>query len=368
MADTSASDNPFGDYANLGTSMDPGSIDPNFKMRHSSVRTLGTNVGSYGQDLTHMSDKTRSIDMHTMTFGVIGGGLNVAHRSVRDHAADALKQGKDVLDSWKEALATAADNTQQAEEAGKTDKTPKTPQLPKTPTTGMGKMPTAGMGKMPTTGAGEIPNTGLGDLGKDKVDPGDLGIDTPKPGDLDTPGLDPSDVDTPDLDQPDLTQPDVTQPDLTQPNVNQPDLTTPDLSSAQQPNTAVPDLSSVNQPPKTDLAGVDPNLANTAIPQVRTPDTTAYDPRTSASIPRTTVGYPEGTLGSAGPATGVGAPGSIARALNTGTPIYPPPMGGGAGGAGGEDKDRERGAHVPEEEGVWGMDDDYAPAVLGREE
>ncbi|MFC4115554.1 hypothetical protein [Nonomuraea zeae] len=367
MADSSETDNPFGDISSLGTSMSPSSIDPNFKMRHSSVRTLGTNVAGYGQDLTQMSDKTRSIDMHTLTFGVIGGGLNVAHRSVRDNAADALKQGKEVLDSWKDALSTAADNTQQAEEAGKTGDEKgggKTPSLPKTPG-GLGNLGAGGLGGSPT---------GLGDLGGSKVDPSDLNLDKPSPGDLDPSDLDPSDIDTPDLDQPDLTQPDLTQPDLTQPDLTQPgatqpDLTTPDLSGVQQPNTSIPDLNGVNQPTGTNLAGVDPNLANTPIPQVRTPDATAYDPRTSVSVPRSSVGYPEGALGSTGSAgSGVGAPGSLARALNTGTPIYPPPMGGGAGGAGNEDKDRERGAHVPEEEGVWGMDEDYAPAVLGREE
>ncbi|MFC5826694.1 hypothetical protein [Nonomuraea insulae] len=350
MTDSSSSStDPFAAaYGNLGASIDPKSIDPNFKMRYSSVRKMGTNVAGYGQDLTAMSDQTRSIDIHQMAFGVIGGGMNVAHRSVRDSAADALKQAKDVLDSWKEALNTAADNTEEAEKASKAK--PKGPGTPKVPTgPGMGKMPGAGdLGKMPDT-------SGLGN--PKGIDPGDL-----DPGDLEKPEIpvtDPSDIEQPDLTTPDPN--DIKQPDLTTPDPN--DLQQPDLTT---PNVSTPDLNGVDKP-NTDLASVNPNPnlpTSTTTPQFRTPDTTAFNP--NSVTPRTGVSYPEGNMGvSPG---GPGSQGSIARALNSGVPpMYPP---GGMGGAGGNssDNDRERGPHLSEEEGVWGADVDYTPAVLGKEE
>ncbi|MEV0380005.1 hypothetical protein [Nonomuraea sp. NPDC050643] len=356
-----------------GAATDPAANDPNFKMKHSSVRKLGDNVAGHGQDFTAMSAKTRAIDMDALTFGVIGGGLNVAHRSVRDSAADALQQGKEVLDSWKAALRDAADNTEMAEEASKAkDKAGGLPQV-KDPG-GLGGLGSGGLG-----GLGKTP--GPGDLGG--VGPGDLGgIDKPPAGGIDTPKI-PDDLDKPDLDQPDLDQPELDTPDpgdLDKPgagDIEQPDLSgidKPTVPGLEQPDLKNPDLSGLNQPNGTDLAGVNPNLPNTSTPQIRTPDLSGLDPRTT--MPRT--GMPEGVTvgpsvgagsgpGAGGAGSGLGGQGSIARALNSGMPIYPPPMGGG-GGPGSEDKDRERGPHLSEEEGVWGADDEYAPAVLGREE
>ncbi|GAA3242596.1 hypothetical protein [Nonomuraea helvata] len=357
MSNSSSSSDPFAGLVGAGGlgSTDPKSVDRNFKMRHSSVRTLGTNVASYGQDLTHLSEKTRAIDMHTLTFGVFGGGLNVTHRSARDAAADALKQGREVLESWKQALKTAADNTETAEEASKAAKKGSQNSSFKTPkfnNTGFGDP--SKLGKMPS-------NAGLGNLGKNGIDPDDFKVDKPSPDDLKQPDIPQPDVKQPE--QPDIPQPNVDQPDLQQPNLEQPNLQQPNL---QQPDLQQPDLTTPNlNQPKTDLQSVDPHLPTSTAPQIRTPDISQIDPR--AAIPRTTVSYPESNVG--GPAAGtagVGAPGSIARALNTGTPIYPP---GGMGGAAGskDDKDRERGPHVGEEEGVWGADEDATPAVLGKE-
>ncbi|MEV1168956.1 hypothetical protein [Nonomuraea sp. NPDC049784] len=331
-------------YSNLlsglgNTTVDPHSKDPGFAMKHSSVTTLGKNVGSYGDDLTSMSQKTRAIDMHQLTFGVIGGGLNVAHRSVRDNAAEALSQAKEVLDSWKQALADAATNTREAEEASKAkDKG--------------GGLPTVPGGGLPKgLGAGGLPK-GLGDLPKSGINPDDLKIDKPSTDDLGNP-----DIPQPNIDQPNIDQPNVDQPNIDQPNIDQPDI--------KQPDVKTPDLSDLNQTPKTNLEGLNPSLPTSTTPQI--PGTTGIDPRTSMSIPRTSVGMPEGSLGAAGGASGVGAPGSIARALNTGMPLYPmtPGMGGGTGQ---EEKDRERGAHAGEDESVWETDEDITPAVLGRED
>ncbi|MEV6031670.1 hypothetical protein AB0L65_11010 [Nonomuraea sp. NPDC052116] len=350
MSNSSSSSNPF---ANLGlgggsSSLDPTSIDPNFKMKHSSVRTLGTNVAGYGQDLTDMSARTRAIDVHEGAFGAIGGGLNVAHRSVRDSAADALKEAREVLESWKKALAAAADNTQQAEEASKPEK--------------------KGGGKLPG-GPG-----GLGKLPKSGVNPDDLKIDKPSADDLKQPDIPKPDIPKPDIPKPDIPGSDIKQPDIDQPNIDQPNIDQPkidqpnlDQSDIKQPDVKTPDLSDLNQTPKTNLEGLNPSLPTSTTPQV--PSTPGYDPR--ASVPRTSVGVPDSgvgyTAGGGSPGTGTGAPGSIARALNSGTPLYPmtPGMGGGAGQ---EEKDRERGPHLGEDEAVWETDEDITPAVLGREE
>ncbi|MEU6778011.1 hypothetical protein ABZ912_02325 [Nonomuraea angiospora] len=339
-----------------GASVDPRSKDPEFSMKYSSVNTLGKNVGSYGDDLTSMSQKTGAIDMHQFTFGVIGGGLNVAHRSVRDNAVEALKQAKEVLDSWKQAIADAATNGKDAEEASKAGKGPGGP---------------SGLGPM---GGGGLPK---GSLPKG-VNPDDLKIDKPStdipkpdiPGsDIPKPDIPGSDIPKPDIPGSDIPKPDIPgsnidQPNIDQPKIDQPNLDQPDIK---QPDVKQPDLSALNQTPKTNLEGLNPSVPTSTTPQV--PSTPGYDPR--ASVPRTSVGVPDSgvgyTAGGGTPATSAGAPGSIARALNSGTPLYPmsPGMGGGAGQ---EEKDRERGPHLGEDESVWETDEDITPAVLGREE
>ncbi|WP_049570665.1 hypothetical protein [Nonomuraea sp. SBT364] len=342
--------------------LDPRTNDPKFVMEHSRVRTLGRDVGSYGDDLTSMSDKTRAIDIETMSFGLIGGGLNVAHRSVRDGAAEALKQGKEVLESWRTALGTVADNTEAAEEASKAPK-PKGKDF---------ELPGGGAGGLgPMGGAGD-----LGDLGSG-VDPGDLdGLDGLDPNDVD--GLDPNDIDGLDpndvdgLDPNDIDGLDPNDVDGLDPNdIDGPDPN--DLDGVQQPDPNIPrqpdlsgvnqpDLDGLNQPSGTDLAGVDPRLPTTGMPNLAdTPD-----PR--SSMPRASVGYPEGVSSGGSSAGGAlaGGQGSIARALNSGMPLYPPPMGGG-GAPSRDEQDREKGPLLAEDEGVWGDDEDIAPAVLGME-
>ncbi|MFG2077429.1 hypothetical protein [Nonomuraea maritima] len=349
----------------------PRANDPDFEMTHPKVRGLGDNVGIYGQDFTQMSQNTRAIELHTLTFGVIGGGLNVAHRNTRDHAADALEQGREVLESWKKALHTAADNAELADEAGKAPD----------PGFGLGGGPgTGGLGKLPKTG-------GLGGpLGIDGPSADGLGTERPDLGDvkrpdldgIDQPGIDRPDLDQPNVDQPNVEQPNLDQPQLDQPNVDQPNLEQPEL---EQPNLdrpdldqpKMPDLDGVNQPAATDLAGLDRNLSNAGLPTSGLPTSGLSQPKVpdglGTGIPRTGVGFGEGSGAGAahglGP-QGLGSQGSIARALNTGVPLYPPPMTG--GGANKDQQDRERGPHAGEGEEVWGLDDEHAPAVLGKEE
>ncbi|WP_043620927.1 hypothetical protein [Nonomuraea candida] len=375
---TSGSD-PFASaFGNAGSAFDPRTRDPEFKMRHSSVRTLGTNVSGYGEGLEQLSGQTRAIDLHTLTFGVIGGGLNVAHRNARDSAADALRQARDVLDSWRQTLKAAADNTEAAEEASKTKGGgPDMPQI-KNPGGGLGGLPSgAGLGDLPKNG-------GLGDLGKgikpagldpNEFKPDDLRPDDLNPNDLDPNGLDPNGLDPNDLDRNgvnpddlDLDRPDpgdLNRPDLTNPDLQTPDLRQPGLDTPEVPR---PDLSGLDKPTGTDLAGLNPNLPNPAAPQVRTPETPAFDPR--LATPRTAVGPPDGGFGSpssAPAASGPVSPGSIAKALNTGVPPMYPPMGMGAT-PNQDGKDRDRGAHAGEDESVWGLDEEAWSGTIGKEE
>ncbi|WP_327108970.1 hypothetical protein [Nonomuraea glycinis] len=342
--------------------LNPRDSDPEFDMTYSRVRNLGSSVGSYGQDLSLMSDKTKAIDMHALTFGVVGGGLNVAHRSVRDGAADALLQGQKVLESWKKALSDAADNTEQAEQASKASEEGG-PKPPKIPTGGGGKLPGGlptggGLGGIDPPGGTKLPDDFK--LPDDTKLPDDIKLpdDTKLPDDIKPPG----DTKLPD----DIKPPgDIKQPGLD--DIKPPgDIKQPDLDGIKQPDLKNPDLSGVKPPDGTDLSGVDPRLNTPAMPQVQMPDSTTVDPR--GSMPRTGVSLPDGGAGGAAGNGSLGAgQGSLSKALNSGMPLYPM-GGGGAGGApGGEDRDRERGAHLAEDEGVWGGDEDISPAVLGRE-
>jgi hypothetical protein len=341
----------------------PREVDPTFVMEHSKVRNLGDKMPNYGSRLSTMSDNTRAIEIGSFAFGTLGGGLNVAHRAARDSAADALRAGKNVLDSWKTALLAVADNVKTAEAASKAPPGgPDPTKFPKGP--GMGPMGGAGdLGGLGDTGLDPKDLGGLDPKDLDGLDPNDLdGLDPNDPNDLD--GLDPNDLDGLDPNDPnDLDGLDPRDLDGLDPNdlggANQ-----PDLSGVNQPNldgVKQPDLSGLNQPTGTDLAGVDPRVPS--MPQM--PDTSAVDPRASMSRPG--VGFADGGGGSMG-GSGTGTQGNIARALNSGMPLYPPPMGGGGAGAGGDQQDRERGPHLAEDEGVWGDDEDIAPAVLGMEE
>lgn len=353
-----------------GAGLHPRTNDPKFVMQYTRVRDMGTNVASFGQDLTEMSSKTRAIDITEFSFGVIGGGLNVAHRAVRDHAADALKQGKEVLESWRTAINTAADNGETADKASKPPK-PKDDEF---------KLPGGGM--KPMGGAGDLPS-GLGPGGMDPLDglkkPDDLnkdaldGLDKDALDGLDKDALDGLDKDgLDDIKKPDDGLKPDDLDDLERPGPDMPDR--PDMNLPQQPDPGggnPPDLNGLNQPTGTDLAGADPRvpgLPNSGLPNAGLPNLSGGpDPR--AAMPRTGSGFPEGFssgMSSGGSGGLPGGPGSIARALNTGMPLYPPPMGGGAAPSR-DEQDREKGPLLPEDEGVWGDDEDIAPAVIGGE-
>jgi hypothetical protein len=356
VAKPSSSDDPI---AGISSGfMDPRTDDPDFHMQHSSVETLGTNVGSYGDAMTALSQKTRAIDMHTLTFGTIGGGLNVAHRSARDSAADALAKGKDVLDSWDKALHDASRNTKQGEDASKLrDQTPPGP-----------KIPTAG-GKIPKLDGGGFDKPNLGDQGIGKVNPADFKPSDLKP--IDPNAIDPNAVD-PNAVDPNAVDPNAIDPNAVDPSAVDPaNVDTPnvDPTPIDTPGVPAPDTSALDnaldKAGNTDLAALDQKLPTSNIPNADLPSSSTYDPRNTPT--RTSVDNPSSA--GMGAATGnAGGQGSIASALNgnRGAPMYPPPMGG-AGAGGKEEKERPTGAHVAEDEGVWHSDEDITPAVLGKE-
>jgi hypothetical protein len=377
MSNSSSGSDPFstalGNAGGALGSFGPAEKDPEFHMKYSSVRKLGKNVGDYAPSMQSLSDKTRAIDMHTFTFGLIGGGLNVAHRSVRDAAADAFAQGKEVLESWRQAINDIATNGETAEEASKINrkvggglngggiKTPMTPEMPGSFDTDMPE----GFG-MPTPDPNALDPQGgrdLDDIGADIPDPNDPNLQIPDPNDpnLQNPGLNDPNLQNPGINDPNLQNPGLNDPNLQNPALNNPALNNPELNN--------PDLKGINQPSPTDLAGIDRNLAN-QIPQARMPDATAFDPRATNGMPRTSL-YPEGGVGfggsGGGAAGGTPPPGSISRALNSGMPIYPPPMGGAAAGNR-EEKTGESGPYLSEDESTWGFDEEAGPAVIRSEE
>ncbi|MEV4752554.1 hypothetical protein AB0K21_39890 [Streptosporangium sp. NPDC049248] len=325
-------------------------------MNHDKVQGLGDSMGKRAGFMTDLSGKTKAINMHMLTFGVIGGGLNVVHDQVRDGAADALEKAREVLESWKVALSSAAKNAKEAEKAGEGGGDPE-----ETPPGGGG--PSFDPSKLGGLGAGETPS----------FDPelGGLDNELPGSGDLpETPGID-------DLSKPpgidDLPE----TPGLGQGqdgtgaagNVNPPDLNGLDQNT--------PGTGTLEDPLRTQLAGYDPKtaVADALSNTPRMPGTT--DLR-SPGLEGLSAGqrgldggsgtgggtYAGGAAGgaNAGGLTGQGA--GLGRGLgSSGMPMMPmAPMAGGVGGEG--DKDRERSTWLAVEEDIWGGDGDVAPSVI----
>ncbi|MFF5212408.1 hypothetical protein [Streptosporangium sp. NPDC000396] len=387
MTDSSGA-NSTGSYSfpgvntNLGSmTPDPYTMDPDLEMDHNRVKGLGGGLGSRAPVLGEASSYTKTIDMHTLTFGVIGGGLNVAHREVRDSFAKAMEKAKGVLESYKEALPTLAKNVEEAHKASQAkppgDEGPPPPGGDPGPFGPGGIKPPGGLGDLPKPpGMGDLPKPpGTGDLPKP---PGM--DDLPKP-----PGMDdlPKPPGTGDLPKPpgtgDLPKPpgmdDLPKPpgtgDLPKP---------PGMDDLPKP----PGVGDLPKPGglddkdlKTQLAGYDPKQAvQDALANIRQPGTS--DLRLPGTDGLTTDqrglggGYRTGSGGSfpggAGGASGMnlgrgpGVPGAGALGAG-GMPMMPMTPMGGAGGEG--DKDRERSTWISQEEDVWGDDGDVAPPVIG---
>ncbi|MEV4891527.1 hypothetical protein AB0K48_19310 [Nonomuraea sp. NPDC055795] len=351
---------------------DPKTKDSGFEMKPEQVKNIGGQIGGRGGDFTTLSNRTKVIDMPPFTFGVVGAGVNVAHRGTVDKAAKALVDGKEVVESYKKALKDVADHVNQAHEASKLDKGPPGGPEIKPPTGPGGIKPPAGPGFDPK-GLDKMGGPGPNDMkmpGPDDIkSPDDLGKkpppidDLPKPDDI----KDPTKPDVPQIPQTPAPQaPDIKTPGLDDPN-NRPGGT---------PGLDTSGLDKKLQDAKTDLAGVDPkvpgldnldNLANRppGLPDGRVPGAPTSTGTGGFSSGENGLGRGGAGGGGLGGANGMG---SIAKALNGGgMPMMPMAPMGGAGAGGDGNQDRERSTFLTEDEGVWGGDEDIAPPVLGKE-
>ncbi|MBB5074864.1 hypothetical protein [Nonomuraea endophytica] len=341
-------------------------------MKPEQVKNIGGQIGGRGGDFTILSNRTKVIDMPPFTFGVVGAGINVAHRGTVDKAAQALVDGKEVVESYKKALKDVADHVDQAHKASKLEKEPPAGPEIKPPAGPGGIKPPGGPGFDPK-GLDKMGGPGPNDIkvpGPDDIKgPGDLGK---KPSDLDD--LIPKDPKDPDkIDVP--KQPGLddlgNRPGTDTPNPNMPN---PNLPTTNTPNLDTGDLDKKLQDAKTDLAGVDPKVPglndlanrNPTLPDGRLPG--APTSTGTGGFSGADNGLGRGSGGGSGGLGGAGGMGNIAKALNGGgMPMMPMAPMGGAGAGGDGNQDRERTTYLSEDEGVWGGDEDIAPPVLGKE-
>ncbi|MGV9772955.1 hypothetical protein [Streptosporangium sp. NPDC003464] len=373
--------NPYGAYGlpNANTKpgvVDPRMMDPGFKMEHDRVIGLGDSMGKRAPVMTELSGRTRAIDMHVLTFGVIGGGLNVAHREVRDSAADALTKAKDVLESWKKALDGVVANAKEAHKASSAAP-PEEKGGPELPTGGIKPakfdpkdLGDPKFGDLPKSPSEDDLLKPLDDLKKPPYDDGlddlkkppyDDGLDDLKKPPYDD-GLD--DLKKPPYDD-DLPKP-PSEDDLPKPPGAGDLPKTPNFDDGTQGRNGLDD------PLKTQLAGYDPKqsiadaLANTPrtpnISDLRAPGTDGSSTGGLGTGNRAGVGSFAGGV-NAGPGAGAGLGRGLGAGLGAGgMPMMPmAPM---AGGMGEGDKDRDRSTWLSEDESVWGGDGDVAPAVI----
>ena len=168
--------------------------DPGFEMDHEKVKDLGDGMGKRAPVMTELSGKIRAIQINTLTFGAIGGGLNVAHTQVRDSAADAVEKGREVLESWKRRSPRSrrTPRKRRRPEPARRGRAP-----PRPPGIGGGKTPSFkgadldDLGVDGPQGPGDLDESGFGDLGKQLARLDD-GFKPPGSGDVpQSPGFDP---------------------------------------------------------------------------------------------------------------------------------------------------------------------------------
>ncbi|MEU7896864.1 hypothetical protein AB0B45_28880 [Nonomuraea sp. NPDC049152] len=358
------------DWSSLSGAQSPKKSDPNFKMQSSGVRQLGKDYSSHSDDLDAMSTKTSSIDLPALTFGAIGYGLVTAHNNVRDNTVDALKQGKDVLDSFRTALAGAADNKDLADEASKTRGGDE-----------KGGPDLSGL-KSQLGGGPKIP-TGK-DLGLDG-----LGGKGPKLPDQKLPDHKLPDQKLPDQKLPDHKLPDHKLPDQKLPDQKLPDQKLPDQKlpdhklpdQPQMPDSKLPQQPQIPDPKGIDTSGLNQRPANPIESKLasydpsaqdllgRTPNSSAPQSGTSFTDPRGGSGVSYGAGAGAGAGAGTGALGGAgARGMTGGgMPMYSPMAPGMGGGTGEQDKDRDGSKLLKGNPDDYEDDQDIAPPVLGKE-
>ncbi|GGT04893.1 hypothetical protein ACFFV7_09520 [Nonomuraea spiralis] len=276
-------------------------------------------------------------------FGVIGYGLTKAHDRAIAAQSTALERGKKALQSWQAALKAADANYHAAEEAN----------------AGLYRKdeeydPTGG--GVPTPKMPESPELNMPDADPPGGDLPDADLPVPDRPDTDLPGTEPPNGDLPNGDRPGS---DLPGSDL--PGIDRPDS---GLSGAGDPNMKVPDIdSAINSPQDTTgLSSYDPRALN------GTPNPNLTDLSTR---PGTTWGSPTGNgAGSGGgAAAGPRVPGmgtSGAGGMGSGMPMMPMMPTAGSGN-GLDERDRQEGSLLSEDEGVWEDDEDIAPEIIGKE-
>lgn len=326
-----------------------------------------------------LAGQTGQLGLPSPGFGVVGKGCEKAHNKAIEAQIDALSKGHKALHSWKESLRKAAANYRTANQnsAGPFGDMPNVgpaafgggPAFPGTgmPGTGMpgSGLPGAGMPgtDMPRT---ELPRTELPKTEMPKTDMPGTGM----------PKTDMPNTDMPKTDMPNTGMPGSELPGAGMPGAERPDMRVPDIDSALNGTPRTPDMPGSTLPDQTDLARFDPPPGQTpglsglpnqpALPDQGAPGTkngTGTGAGTSIGI-----GTGTGAGGGAGAATAATLPAGLRSANTNGMPMMPfMPMTGAGGGTGDTERERDGVTLLPEDEGVWGGDEDVAPEVLGRE-
>ncbi|MFI6290915.1 WXG100 family type VII secretion target [Nonomuraea sp. NPDC050790] len=327
----------------LGISFKPEQID-----------AVSNNIDRQTGSLVQLQAKSGDLGVTFPAFGVIGYGVASAHDKAIAAQSAALERGREALASWRSALKEAAANYRAAEsEAGDQFRYegPQSTGGPGGPNPEMPKIPNPELpspelpeGDLPGGPGTDLPGT---DLPGTDLPGGDL-PGTGLPGGDDVPGTGLPGDGLPGTDLPGTGSPD---------GVQDGDLPNSGLPGVNDPNMKVPDIDSALNAPqdKTDLSSYDPRTQPN-------PNLTDLNARTG-----TTLGSPTGSgngvgSGNAFRAPGVGAPGS----MSGGMPMMPMmPMTG--AGSGQDERDREQGSLLSEDEGVWADDTDLAPEVIGKE-
>ncbi|WP_030913722.1 hypothetical protein [Streptosporangium amethystogenes] len=321
----------------------------------SELKALGNGFGKEAPGLESLGKRTGAMGIGFPAFGVVGIGLLSATDQARDSAVQALEAGAKVLNSWKTALASMADDIEQREKdikASLKEVREASAVSPKSDLSGLGGagLDGAGLGGAGLDGAGlggtGLPDTGLPDrelAGMDGLDPT-------------TPNLEARDIDTPSTGLPDSNLPTSDIPGLNTGLPQAPDTNIPGLDPSNAVGTSATPNLGLTDPGKTGLAGYTPANLTTSQPSVPEAGTWSGDSARSA-------GYSSGAAGG-GQSPLAGARGAAANGMS-GMPFMP--MGG--AGAGGEQRKENNSslAGLSGDEGDWEDDIDVAPAVLGQE-
>ncbi|NRQ39076.1 hypothetical protein HII36_45730 [Nonomuraea sp. NN258] len=359
-------------YAGLtsGGAGEPPLMSSGISFSEDELDRAGRTISSQVEVINALQTKSGGLPVPWPHFGVYGMGVNSVHDSAVDSQVSALSKAREALDSWDPALRKADANYRQAEKDSgdqfDTDRFKGGSQNGNWPGGGGGSMP-----EFPTDSTKSLKDLKLPDDGLDGLKrPGDGSDDFKLPGDGKKPSDDldlPVDRDKLPTDRPDAPQ----QPDLPkQPELpKQPDLSAADGSGVGKADTRIPDLdSALNRPStKTDLSSYQPPAAQlpstTGLPSADTPGTvTRTGPSALGAGPMTSSGAGGAGTGVAGLLSGQRAAGVPGMG---GMPMMP--FMGGGGGANAEDRERDKSVLMPEDEGVWGGEEDVAPQIIGEE-